>query len=173
MHDYARLRTYSTHFQNYTPRYVVSWHRSNISCDTCLRPYTECSQSVRRSLNCAAMKTTILHALDKKRHGRENGIGLKPYGYTVLLCGFAHRKKKRSKSHLIFRVGPPHAAALDTGDRRPRRPRTASFTTGFKYHAWMRMRITWGICTRRAGKLYKARSRRYRSQILRVNTHWN
>ena len=35
---------------------------------------------------------------------------------------------------------------------------------------------TWGICTQRAGKLYKARSRLarsrlYRSQILQVNTH--
>ena len=30
----------------------------------------------------------------------------------------------------------------------------------------------WGICTRRAGKLYKARSRLYRSQILQVNTRW-
>ena len=29
------------------------------------------------------------------------------------------------------------------------------------------------ICTRRAGKLYKARSRLYRSQILQVNTRWN
>ena len=28
---------------------------------------------------------------------------------------------------------------------------------------------TWGICTRRAGKLYRARSRLYRSQILQVN----
>ena len=28
---------------------------------------------------------------------------------------------------------------------------------------------TWGICTRRAGKVYKARSRLYRSQILQVN----
>ena len=32
---------------------------------------------------------------------------------------------------------------------------------------------TWGICTRRAGKLYKARSRLYRSQILQVNIRWN
>ena len=32
---------------------------------------------------------------------------------------------------------------------------------------------TWGICTRRAGKLYKARSRLYRSQFLQVNTRWN
>ena len=31
---------------------------------------------------------------------------------------------------------------------------------------------TWGICTRRAGKLYKARSRLYRSQFLQVNTRW-
>ena len=31
---------------------------------------------------------------------------------------------------------------------------------------------TWGICTRRAGKLYKARSRLYRSQILQVNMRW-
>ena len=30
---------------------------------------------------------------------------------------------------------------------------------------------TWAICTRRAGKLSKARSRLYRSQILQVNTH--
>ena len=30
--------------------------------------------------------------------------------------------------------------------------------------------FTWGICARRAGKLYKARSRLYRSQILQVNT---
>ena len=30
-----------------------------------------------------------------------------------------------------------------------------------------------GICTRRAGKLYKPRSRLYRSQILQVNTRWN
>ena len=28
------------------------------------------------------------------------------------------------------------------------------------------------ICTRRAGKLYKARSRLYRCQILQVNTRW-
>ena len=32
---------------------------------------------------------------------------------------------------------------------------------------------TWAICTRRAGKLHKARSRLYRSQILQVNTRWN
>ena len=32
---------------------------------------------------------------------------------------------------------------------------------------------TWGICTRRAGKLYKARSRLYRSQILQVNTKYS
>ena len=36
---------------------------------------------------------------------------------------------------------------------------------------------TWGICnnnicTRRAGKLYRARSRLYRSQILQVNSRW-
>ena len=31
---------------------------------------------------------------------------------------------------------------------------------------------TCGICTRRAGKLYNARSRLYRSQILQVNTRW-
>ena len=31
---------------------------------------------------------------------------------------------------------------------------------------------TWGICTRRAGKLCKARSRLYRNQILQVNTRW-
>ena len=30
--------------------------------------------------------------------------------------------------------------------------------------------LTWGICTRRAGKLYRVRSRLYRSQILQVNT---
>ena len=29
--------------------------------------------------------------------------------------------------------------------------------------------MTWGICTRRAGKLERARSRLYRSQILQVN----
>ena len=38
------------------------------------------------------------------------------------------------------------------------------------------IRHTWAICnnnnsTRRAGKLYKARSRLYRSQILQVDTH--
>ena len=31
---------------------------------------------------------------------------------------------------------------------------------------------TWGICTRRASKLYKTRSRLYRSLILKVNTRW-
>ena len=31
---------------------------------------------------------------------------------------------------------------------------------------------TWGIFTRRAGKLYKARSRLSRSQILQINTRW-
>ena len=31
---------------------------------------------------------------------------------------------------------------------------------------------TWAICTRRAGKLCKARSRLYRSQILQVNTKY-
>ena len=31
---------------------------------------------------------------------------------------------------------------------------------------------TWEICTRRAGKLYKARSRLYRSQILQVDIRW-
>ena len=31
---------------------------------------------------------------------------------------------------------------------------------------------TWGICTRRAGKLNRARSQLYRSQFLQVNTRW-
>ena len=31
---------------------------------------------------------------------------------------------------------------------------------------------TWGICTRRAGKLERARSRLYRSQIFHVNMRW-
>ena len=31
---------------------------------------------------------------------------------------------------------------------------------------------TWGICTRRAGKLNKARSQLYRSQILQENMRW-
>ena len=39
------------------------------------------------------------------------------------------------------------------------------------------IRHTWAICnnnssTRRAGKLYKARSRLYRSKFLQVNTRW-
>ena len=33
-------------------------------------------------------------------------------------------------------------------------------------------KTTWAICTRRAGKLYKARSRLCRSQFLQVNTRW-
>ena len=40
-----------------------------------------------------------------------------------------------------------------------------SITASFRW-------VTWGICTRRAGKLYKALSRLYRSQILQVNTRW-
>ena len=32
---------------------------------------------------------------------------------------------------------------------------------------------TWVICTRRAGKLYEARSRLYRRRFLQVNTRWN
>ena len=35
-----------------------------------------------------------------------------------------------------------------------------------------RATITWGICTRRAGKLYRARSRLYRSRFLQVNMRW-
>ena len=31
---------------------------------------------------------------------------------------------------------------------------------------------TWGICTRRAGKPYSARSRLFRSKILKVNTKY-
>ena len=31
--------------------------------------------------------------------------------------------------------------------------------------------LTWGICTRRAGKLYRARYRRHRSRSLQLNTH--
>ena len=31
---------------------------------------------------------------------------------------------------------------------------------------------TWAICTRRAGNLYNARSRLYRSQLLQVNMRW-
>ena len=34
----------------------------------------------------------------------------------------------------------------------------------------VQQQATWGICTRRAGTLYKARSRLYRSQFLQVNT---
>ena len=34
------------------------------------------------------------------------------------------------------------------------------------------VRETWGICTRRAGKLYTARSRLDRSQILQANMRW-
>ena len=36
----------------------------------------------------------------------------------------------------------------------------------------VRVDRTWGIFTWRAGKLYKARSRLYRSQILQENTRW-
>ena len=32
--------------------------------------------------------------------------------------------------------------------------------------------LTWGICTRRAGKLNRARSQLYRSQILQENVRW-
>ena len=46
-----------------------------------------------------------------------------------------------------------------------RGPRARSWTQGEK----ARSARTWEICTRRAGKLYKARSRLYRSQILQVN----
>ena len=35
-----------------------------------------------------------------------------------------------------------------------------------------RCNANWAICTRRAGKLYKARSRLYRSQNLQVYTRW-
>ena len=34
-----------------------------------------------------------------------------------------------------------------------------------------RLRRTWGICTRGAGKVYKARYQLYRSQILQVNNY--
>ena len=36
----------------------------------------------------------------------------------------------------------------------------------------LRLEGTWGICTRRAGKLYRARSRLYRSQILFGRLKW-
>ena len=44
------------------------------------------------------------------------------------------------------------------------------FTTN--YHEVSSSNQTWGICTQRARKLYKARSRLYRSQILQVNARW-
>ena len=56
--------------------------------------------------------------------------------------------------------GPPPLAV------RSARPGTARLPSSF------RSRGTLGICTRRAGKLYKARSRLYRSQLLQVNTRW-
>ena len=33
-------------------------------------------------------------------------------------------------------------------------------------------KLTWGICTQRAGKLYKARSRLYRKHIFEENMRW-
>ena len=55
---------------------------------------------------------------------------------------------------------------------------TQSFCHEFKLGMQKRSQLeekqkgTWAICTRRVGKLYKARSRLYRSQILQANTRW-
>ena len=37
---------------------------------------------------------------------------------------------------------------------------------------WISQSFTWGICNKRAGKLERARSRLYRSQILQENMRW-
>ena len=42
-----------------------------------------------------------------------------------------------------------------------------------KEHLDTRTSGTWAICTRRAGKLHKARCRLYRSKILQVNTKYS
>ena len=55
----------------------------------------------------------------------------------------------------------------------PKHARTASYAPSAKaMAAKLIASSTWGICTRRAGNLYKARFRLYRSQILQVNTRW-
>ena len=46
---------------------------------------------------------------------------------------------------------------------------TAVRITSSSSKAWL---MTWGICTRRAGKLVRARSRLYRRRFLQVNTRW-
>ena len=54
------------------------------------------------------------------------------------------------------------------------RPRTGPRSTWHQIHRIVRKRCcTWGICTRRAGKLYKARFQVYRSQILQVNSKYS
>jgi len=52
------------------------------------------------------------------------------------------------------------------------------FTFLYDLPRWPRSRLlprkyeTWGICTRRAGKLYRARPRLYRRRFLQVNMRW-
>ena len=53
----------------------------------------------------------------------------------------------------------------ETSEELPRNFRYAPSAPWLDRPSWK----TWGICTQRAGKLYKARSRLYRSQILQVN----
>ena len=52
----------------------------------------------------------------------------------------------------------------------------AAFNGWFTIARWQCAAVlpndTWGICTRRAGKLYKTRSLLYRSQILQQNMRW-
>ena len=62
-----------------------------------------------------------------------------------------------------------HAAALGL-----KRPLSATDERGevFAEEVLRRHPHTWGICTRRAGKLYRARSPLYRSQFLQVDLIW-
>ena len=89
----------------------------------------------------------------------------------ILLCvtlpvrSFAERPRgwvlySRSAAH---RTSSPRFA-LSVSDEN-----FTSLTQKMRPSSWLMAVKTWGICTRRAGKLYKARSWLYRSQILQVN----
>ena len=52
-------------------------------------------------------------------------------------------------------------------------PRSSSAGFGIDLAPGLPGKFTWAICTRRAVKLYKARSRLYRSQILQANTKYS
>ena len=97
---------------------------------------------------------------------------VKSFPTNILLQNLASIQKRTSPikfAHLAEKSGKGSISNLSSKERTSS---VGEMVCENHRQRWQWTAQTWAICTRRAGKLYKARSRLYRSQSLQVNTRW-